>query len=316
MIERAKIENGILGLDLSKIIIFGDSFTEGYSPDGNVISWGNRLIPYLECEKSHVYGEGGVGFTHMSSSSRRTGIQAWNNHKGEISWLDEATTVFVMLGWNDNDQDYGDSFMDAVETFFNQVLSDCPNASVVYLFNPGLVPPKKQIIRKIYDAVMIYAKQKVVFWDSWSWMVFNESCFSSDNVHPNSSGQTTIARNVYRKLLGGDIETSAVCNISDVNGFTFNLERNGKMVNIYASGTVNAIRANAIGHFPGYFTPWKKSAGPVLRWSFPVMLGTGKIGLLDMGGSNGNSVYILQTDDYISDSFQITSSVDLLEFLG
>ena len=46
------------------------------------------------------------------------------------------------------------------------------------------------------------------------------------------------------------------------------------------------------------------------------MLGTGKIGLLDMGGSNGNSVYILQTDDYISDSFQITSSVDLLEFLG
>ena len=66
LINKSNIINenvNILKIKNSKnIIIVGDSYTEGYNPDGNVPSWTERFKYIINPEKLYVNYKGGTGF--------------------------------------------------------------------------------------------------------------------------------------------------------------------------------------------------------------------------------------------------------------
>lgn len=323
-LERIKAMFGGASFDLSRIIIFGDSFTQGYTPDGTVSSWGKQLITLLgnTVKKSDVYGEGGCGFSHSSASTGRTFLQAWNNHKTSISWRSEATTVIVMGGWNDGDQSYS-NVVGAFETFMKQVRSDCPRAKIIYLYNPGLTVNTSNIVRACYRACVAGEVSNLTKVDSWWWMLMEKTLFSSDNVHPTADGHKQIAWNVFNALHGNNISHICDYDLTLSSGTSAVLYIRNDMVRIYYSAKITAARAVSCGYFEKWMFPKNSWGGPGLRYNDVVgLLSSGTSFtqpiVASFGGSeNGRSLYFIHIgSDLTTGNAFYNRTFDALEFFG
>lgn len=321
-----QIQSGAGGVisDVSNLIIFGDSFVQGYTPTGNVTSWGNILVGMLgdDVKQSHVYGEGGCGFYHSSASTGRTFLQAWNNHKSQISWRSQASTVIIMGGWNDADQSYT-NITNAFESFMDQVRSDCPNATIIYIFNPGITVADSNTVRACYRACSAWEIGNLLKIDSWWWMLLEKDLFSSDNVHPTSDGHNRIAWNVYNALHGCSISHIQNYDLTISSGTAATLYIRNDMVRLYYSANITSNRAVGCAYFDDWMFPESDWGGPALRYNDIVgLLSSGTTFsqpiVASFGGqSNGKSLYFIHVgSDLSTGSAFYNRTFDALEFFG
>ena len=313
-----------LSIDVSKLIIFGDSFTQGYTPTGNVTSWGNKLVSMLgdRVVQSNVYGEGGCGFSHSSASTGRTFLQAWNNHKSQISWRSQATTVIIMGGWNDGDQSYL-KVVNGFEEFMNQVRSDCPNATIIYMFNPGLTVVDSNIVRACYRACDSGEIDNMIKVDSWWWMLLEKSVFSTDHVHPTADGHSMIAQCAFNALFGQEVTHVCDYDLTLNGGTAATLYIRNDMVRIYYSSNITESRAIGCAYFDEWMFPSTSWGGPAIRcndivgilssgtsFSQPIVASFG-------GQSNGRSLYFIHVgNDLSTGSAFYNKTFDCMEFFG
>lgn len=311
-------------LNLSRLIIFGDSFTQGYTPTGNVTSWGNRLVSMLgdRVSQSNVYGEGGCGFSHTSASTGRTFLQAWNNHKSQISWRSQATTVIIMGGWNDGDQSYS-NVINGFEEFMNQVRSDCPNATIIYMFNPGLTVVDSNIVRACYRACDSGEIDNMIKIDSWWWMLLEKSVFSTDHVHPTAEGHSMIAQRAFNALFGQEVTHVCDYDLTLNGGTAATLYIRNDMVRIYYSSNITGSRAIGCAYFDEWMFPSTSWGGPAIRYNDIVgLLSSGTSFsqpiVASFGGqSNGRSLYFIHIgSDLSTGSAFYNRTFDCLEFFG
>ncbi len=237
--------------DFSNTIFVGDSFGQGWSPDGTYSSWEEQLASILPgLEQSAEINGGGIGFSHVSVSIKQNALQCWNANKRSINWLATATAVIVMLGINDTDQN-APSVKSNAENFFEQVKSDCPNATIYYFFNTGYTIASRGICMACYEAA--YSHSYIRCYESAWWMLLQDSYFASDFKHPNAAGHQLIARKMLNALMGVEVNNHVYKNIDDVANSKFNVYVTNQEIRIYASREVTANRADVMGHFPAEF---------------------------------------------------------------
>lgn len=323
-ITRIQSERSLATINLSKLIIFGDSFTQGYTPTGNVTSWGNKLVSMLgdAVSQSHIYGEGGCGFSHSSASTGRTFLQAWNNHKSQISWRSQATTVIIMGGWNDGDQSYS-NITAGFEEFMSQVRADCPDAMIVYMFNPGLTVVDSNAVRACYRACASGEIDNLIKIDSWWWMLLEKTVFATDYVHPIAEGHSMIARCAFNALFGQEVTHICDYDLTLNRGTIATLYIRNDMVRLYYSANITADRAIGCAYFDEWMFPSAEWGGPAIRYNDIVgLLSSGTSFsqpiVASFGGqSNGRSLYFTHVgSDLSTGSAFYNRTFDCMEFFG
>ena len=187
-----------------KFLLIGDSYAEGYTPDGNVTSWQKHFINLTGLSNTIQKYQGGAGFVNISNNKTfQTLLEEVTN--------DTAITDIVVLGGY-NDTAYNDTQINnAFKSFQLKANEKFPNANIyigaIGWSNDGSkIYSLNRLIRKYKTHAPIcnmgYLKNI-----EYSLHEYFDS-FSSDGFHPNSHGQYMIALSLIQALLtgGADIQ--------------------------------------------------------------------------------------------------------------
>ena len=305
--------------DFKNTIFVGDSYGQGWSPDGTYSSWEDALATILpNMEQSAKINGGGIGFAHTSASISQNALQCWNANKRSINWLATATAVIVMLGINDTDQSTPTVRTNA-QNFFEQVKSDCPNATIYYFFNTGYTIASRGICMACYEAA--YSHSYIRCYESAWWMLLQDSYFASDFKHPNAAGHQLIARKMLNALMGVEVNNHVYKDIDDVDSFKFNVYVTNQEIRIYASGAVTANRAVVMGHFPAEF--FDGNGSPAITCTDMVGLQgssttiTGSCAVCFGGSAFGRSVFAIHTgSDLTTGTIRFCKTFNVYSFFG
>lgn len=320
----AQIPTGeAMGADVSNLVIIGDSYTQGWTPDGIVTSWAHYLVDLLgdRVEQSYILGVGGSGFSHVSASAQTTFSDLWNQAEDECTWLTDATCVILMGGTNDNDQTLS-NIERKVASFWNSVGNKCKDATLIYLFNPGCWVGVRNTIYGCYHGIPI--GRNVIAVDSWWWLLCDTAYFASDYLHPNDTGQRLIAKKVYQTLMGIPVNHISYLDLNQRSGMSARMYIHNESVTLYLSGTVSsANRATAIGNWPDWFL--MEEGDPFIGQHTIDTVGlqgsgtaiNGEINICYGGSSFGQSIYAIQSGDTrMSGNFFYTKTLNAYMFLG
>lgn len=185
------------------IITIGDSYGEGYTPDGTVKSWCNILHDDYFNDASFFVNKskGGSGFavnTHFSALLADAIATLTDKQKKQVRY------VIVAGGWNDQGADESLIKSGMADTF--NLMSQLPNATIYvgWIATPiiGFTTRAK---------ISAYNKTKTLYvtdWHKYKYLSGADSALrwmgvlSSDNIHPNAIGQYSIADMIYKAMNG------------------------------------------------------------------------------------------------------------------
>lgn len=185
------------------LITIGDSYGDGYTPDGMVKPWCDILHEkYFSDAKFYVNKSlGGSGFganTHFSELLTQAIATLTDKQKKQVKY------VVVAGGWND--QFIASSTVNAGIKDVLNLMPQLPNATLYigWIATPiiGFTTVAKQ---KAYSEIKTLYE---TYWGKYKFLSGADSALrwtgvlASDNIHPNASGQSSIADMIY-KAMGG-----------------------------------------------------------------------------------------------------------------
>lgn len=204
-----------------KTICIGDSYGEGYNPDGNVTGWPALVKSYLGLTDDNFFSNslGGAGF--INGTTFATLLNQTSNHfKNE-----EVTNIIVCGGFNDISKSDTD-LINAIFNFKKQANALYPNAQIFVGFianstkmdsRIGLIVP-----RDGYCSGCEY--NGITYLSGCENALHATSMFGSDGVHPNTWGEESIAKAISNAILNGYASVIhagvKITNVSFKNGFT------------------------------------------------------------------------------------------------
>lgn len=185
------------------LITISDSYGEGYTPAGMVKPWCDILHEQYFSDASFYVNKskGGSGFganTHFSELLTQAIATLTDKQKKQVKY------VVVAGGWND--QFIASSTVNSGIKDVLNLMSQLPNATLyigwIATHIIGFTTVAKQ---KAYDEIKTLYK---TYWGKFKFLSGADSALrwtgvlASDNIHPNASGQASIADMVY-KAMGG-----------------------------------------------------------------------------------------------------------------
>lgn len=185
------------------LITIGDSYGDGYTPDGMVKPWCDILHEkYFSDAKFYVNKSlGGSGFganTHFSELLTQAIATLTDKQKKQVKY------VVVAGGWND--QFVGASLINSGIKDTIDLMAQLPNATLYigWIATPiiGFTSLAKQ---KAYDEIKTLYE---TYWGKYKFLSGADSALrwtgvlASDNIHPNASGQASIADMIYKAMEG------------------------------------------------------------------------------------------------------------------
>ena len=192
-------------LDQKKYIFIGDSYCEGWTPDGNVESWATKLKGKMGLTNDNctIAYHGGYGFasTSQAFSSILNGLQA-----------DSAVTDIVVCGgYNDLGGSYN-GISTGMQNFVTVARNKFPNAQIhVGFIGFSNNPSQRNSIRnvcRIYKAACT-SFNEMSYLSNVEYSLKNVyEVFASDGIHPNALGQEYIAINLKNALVSGSADAS------------------------------------------------------------------------------------------------------------
>lgn len=181
-----------------KFIIIGDSYAEGYTPDGNVTGWSELLKNLLGLNSSNctIIHRGGCGFTPTN-----------NTYTDLINTLandNEVTDIIVAGGYNDRNANY-ESILAGSLTFKTACNTKFPNATIYLGFIGFSNTNERYSFNKCrHYYVNIAGIHKYNYLNNAEYSLKDTfHFFSSDNFHPNQYGQNKIASSIYEAYKTG-----------------------------------------------------------------------------------------------------------------
>lgn len=204
-----------------KTICIGDSYGEGYNPDGNVTGWPALVKSYLGLTDDNFFSNslGGAGFINGTTFASLLN-QTSNHFKNE-----EVTNIIVCGGFNDINKNETD-LINAIFNFKKTANALYPNAQIFVGFignstemdsRIGLIIP-----RDAYCSACEY--NGITYLSGVENALHSTSMFSSDGVHPNTWGEESIAKAISNAILNGYASVIhagvKITNVSFKNGFT------------------------------------------------------------------------------------------------
>lgn len=218
-----------------KYVFMGDSYGDGYSPDGDVTSWINLLIQKLNLQPTDYISthQGGYGFAYSSANNF---INLLNN----LSNDNNLTDMYVCGGYNDLNASENDILL-GIQNFNTLFKQKFPNAKL----HIGFIGWTKNgtNIRKLANVFMYYKKacnfETIDFLNGCEYALHNYfKYFSSDGIHPNQTGQNSIANALFECMANGK------ANVVEKEGLYFSVDgtiNNSNTSMILKNGVVSAF---------------------------------------------------------------------------
>ena len=189
-----------------RLVIIGDSYSQGWTPDGRFTSWSQLVKTQMNLSDANciIEDQGGAGFGNTVTDGRRY-VPALVQAAYERATNPETfTDIIIGLGYND--------YLYAADTTpiddgITNTLAACrtyfPFAKI-HLFGVGFTTNTANAIKlnTVYD---VYSRNyRDYSFNNISESLNHVSFFSSDGIHPVQAGHNRLARNVIRCLYGGN----------------------------------------------------------------------------------------------------------------
>lgn len=201
-----------LGSMYKNAVFIGDSYLEGWTPDGTNPSWGTLLKNKLQLDNAYIYYQGGSGFS------------ATNNNRNFVTMLTEAHNdnafnnsdidlIVVGGGFNDQNFTYSD-IVTRIETFATNARNYFPHARIYVVdmcWSQQTAASRSTVYQKATVSTAYYNgandNNLIPFTTCWKSLIgvheTDNVMLSSDDVHPNSYGQESLARALHAFITGG-----------------------------------------------------------------------------------------------------------------
>lgn len=181
---------------IKNVVCIGDSYLEGYTPDGTITGWGDRLAS-LSGWTVHKYYKGGAGFTNTVDNINFTSLL--NSAKNGVPDANAIDLVIVAGGYNEGSNIGRNNVKNWVDTARNYF----PNAiiAVGYIAVHG-----KRSVYSVNASVSAYTQEisGCMSLGDLSGALITDLTLnvSSDGIHPNGTGQSMIASAIYNAVRG------------------------------------------------------------------------------------------------------------------
>ena len=194
------LQNDVNLIKNKKYLLVGDSYGEGYSPDGNVESWCIKFkrILGLTDNECKILVRGGYGFARRDMYFPDL-IQT-------IADDPYITDIIVLGGYNDIGASY-----ENINTGINEFKTICkqkfPNALLKIGFVGWSNNPSKlyNLSYTCLNYINICKNANIPYLNNMEFTLHEYfKDFSSDDFHPNEHGQEKIARNLVNAINTGD----------------------------------------------------------------------------------------------------------------
>ena len=194
---------------VKKCIIIGDSYGDGYSPDGQTTSWSAQLKNALSSKYNEIITTtlGGTGFILNISlqKSFKTLLE-----EVQLSDPQNVTDIIVCGGWNDTGYT-ADVLDEAINTFMTYAKATYPNALITVgmigcdMNNNAKILSLIDIVCKCYSNVGKYGARYI---ENSETILHSRQQMSSDRYHPNQQGQNDLFSKILNFLKGGGVNNN------------------------------------------------------------------------------------------------------------
>lgn len=297
-----------------KLIFIGDSYGDGYTPDGNTTGWCDRLKSKLvNCHFSagniYINHKGGASFSNSSNSF----LTLLKGVESQVSNKKMVTDVLVGGGYNELAYaDKIDTVKSNLDTLISYVQSTYPNAIVHFApFGVAFKNRNNQFalrykLMPAYISKACYTNQPFVVVPGVENILSFENMMSSDGIHPNEWGLENIAEYLKGYILGTGSSAIDKRQLSvSLNGGTFTGTMYGQClgdINIYRimfNSSVKNLNSNGVNGFKLY----SPRIGDAFPWRAPNMGYTDANAIIQANGgffdvpvkfnvSNSNELYM------------------------
>lgn len=225
-----------------KTIIIGDSYTVGYSPEGNLQPWTTNFIRYTGLENVTISANGGASFSTAANSF----LMLLN----AVPASDDVKQILVVGGFNE----FGtySEIENAINAFMGAAEARFPNAKVFAAMVAWSVDRTDDpyVQNRLKTAKSVYNTQR----KNWRYLTGSDyilhadGFLGSDGFHPNTTGQERLAN-----YLATAVETGA-CSPSfyevtanfEAGDFTATLGSRWVLISSYNENTSTLIWGNYV----------------------------------------------------------------------
>ena len=193
-----------------KLIFIGDSYGDGYSPDGSTTGWCDRLKEkmvgcHFSAGNIYINHKGGACFSNSSNDY----LTLLKGVESQISSKKMVTDVLIGGGYNE--LPYGDqksTVQGCIDKLISYVQSTYPNAVVHFApFGVAFKNRDNQYALKykllpIYKTKSAYSGLPYMVVPGAENILSMRDLMSSDGIHPNAWGLATIAEFLKGYLMG------------------------------------------------------------------------------------------------------------------
>lgn len=212
--ETISIKDEVARLKIDKIedtlnkkpitILIGDSYGEGYSPDGNVKSW----ITYVKEFIPGLYLTSAVGGSSFCNGT---------TFKNQLETISNACTIDekmrvnkIIVGGGYNDKTYSSSVISsAIADFSSYAKNNFPNATIHVLelgWSKNLAD-RTDINNTVFESYSQNSgKNGISYFQKCCYVLHDYNYFSSDGFHPNSNGQLALANAISSYILSANCD--------------------------------------------------------------------------------------------------------------
>lgn len=187
----------INNIENKKYIFIGDSYGDGYSPDGTTTSWMYQLRNLMGLTSSNclVASHGGAGFANPS--------YPFADIIDDLTADNDVTDILIAGGYNDLSFSK-QVIIEGMTTVKQKINNKFPNAKIYIAFIGGSLNDNHGDIhlRKSYY-IEGCISLGFTYLPNIEYVLFDSRLFSSDGIHPNQSGQNAISNALYQALNGG-----------------------------------------------------------------------------------------------------------------
>ena len=184
----------------NKYILIGDSYCQGYSPDGNTTGWGERLKTLMNLNDNNCVIKclGGTGFYRAYDG--KTFSTLLDEAGAEYTDKKEVTHVVICGGYNDQFETTSNVY-NAILSMHNKIRTEYPNAKL-YI---GMIGASNDSTAKSRLQNVLYSYQygsagDIVAYLSNVEYALAEANLASDGAHPNDAGQHQISIAIKQAL--------------------------------------------------------------------------------------------------------------------
>lgn len=189
-----------------KYILIGDSYADGYTPDGNVTSWEQYFVNLTGLTNTIQKHLGGTGFVNLVQNKNFQSLLE------EVPDDNTVTDIVVLGGYNDINYTKQQIY-NSISSFVAKANEKFPNANVHIGFigwcrDSSVIYPLSIACQHYRECSGYY---NASYLNNIEYSLHNYfDDFSSDGIHPNLQGQTKITRNLIQSLMTGSCNNPTV----------------------------------------------------------------------------------------------------------